>query len=80
MSDNAGAEEEPKKRVPKRILHFSDGTLEEYSSDEDESDICQPRYETQLMQSNLVRYKWLPFDFLPSFEILFFLLLNCTIF
>ena len=27
---------EPKKRVPKRILHFSDGVLEEYSTDEDE--------------------------------------------
>ena len=27
---------EPKKRVPKRVLHFSDGTLEEYSTDEEE--------------------------------------------
>ncbi|XP_023725778.1 protein FAM177A1 isoform X2 [Cryptotermes secundus] len=26
-------------KVPRRILHFSDGTLEEYSSDEDEPDI-----------------------------------------
>ncbi|KAK3914114.1 Protein FAM177A1 [Frankliniella fusca] len=25
-----------KKKVPRRILHFSDGTLEEYSTDEDE--------------------------------------------
>jgi len=27
---------EPKKRVPKRILHFSDGILEEFSTDEEE--------------------------------------------
>lgn len=27
-----------KVKVPKRILHFSDGTLEEYSTDEDETD------------------------------------------
>lgn len=27
-----------KKKQPKRILHFSDGTLEEYSTDEDETD------------------------------------------
>ena len=26
------------KKTPKRILHFSDGTLEEYSTDEDEVD------------------------------------------
>jgi hypothetical protein len=25
-------------KVPRRILHFSDGTVEEYSSDEDEPD------------------------------------------
>jgi hypothetical protein len=25
-------------KVPRRILHFSDGTMEEYSSDEDEPD------------------------------------------
>lgn len=24
------------KRVPRRVLHFSDGTLEEYSSDEED--------------------------------------------
>ncbi|CAL1531328.1 unnamed protein product [Lymnaea stagnalis] len=27
----------PKKKTPKRILHFSDGILEEYSSDEEET-------------------------------------------
>ncbi|XP_075233226.1 protein FAM177A1-like isoform X2 [Lycorma delicatula] len=29
---------EKKKRVPRRVLHFSDGILEEYSSDEDDND------------------------------------------
>ena len=27
---------ESKKRIPKRVLHFSDGILEEYSTDEEE--------------------------------------------
>nr|CAD7258030.1 unnamed protein product [Timema shepardi] len=26
-------------KAPRKVLHFSDGTLEEYSTDEDESDI-----------------------------------------
>jgi hypothetical protein len=29
--------EHPKKRTPRRILHFSDGILEEYSTDEEEA-------------------------------------------
>jgi hypothetical protein len=29
-------QEEPRRRVPRRILHFSDGTLEEYSTEEEE--------------------------------------------
>ena len=29
-------EPKKKKRIPKRVLHFSDGILEEYSTDEDE--------------------------------------------
>lgn len=28
-------------KTPRRILHFSDGTLEEYSTDEDEADEAQ---------------------------------------
>ena len=32
-SDNSN---DVKKKVPRRILHFSDGTLEEYSTDEEE--------------------------------------------
>ncbi|XP_070578306.1 protein FAM177A1-like [Ptychodera flava] len=31
-------EEGKKKKVPRRILHFSDGTLEEYSTDEEEEE------------------------------------------
>ena len=37
-----GAEEaavpEKKKKVPRRILHFSDGIMEEYSTDEEDED------------------------------------------
>jgi hypothetical protein len=32
----AGSESTEKKKVPRRILHFSDGILEEFSTDEDE--------------------------------------------
>jgi FAM177 family len=32
----AGDQPTEKKKVPRRILHFSDGILEEYSTDEDE--------------------------------------------
>jgi hypothetical protein len=32
----AVSEPTEKKKVPRRILHFSDGILEEYSTDEDE--------------------------------------------
>ncbi len=28
-----------KKKVPRRIIHFSDGVMEEYSSDEDEVEV-----------------------------------------
>ena len=30
---------EKKQKVPRRILHFSDGTLEEYSTDEEEENV-----------------------------------------
>ena len=32
----AGENPQKKKKVPRRILHFSDGILEEYSTDEEE--------------------------------------------
>ena len=30
------APEQPRKRVPRRVLHFSDGTLEEYSTEDED--------------------------------------------
>ncbi len=33
------SEKGKKKKVPRRILHFSDGILEEYSTDEEEEDV-----------------------------------------
>jgi len=36
QSYNSFDEPQKKKKVPKRILHFSDGILEEYSTDEEE--------------------------------------------
>lgn len=44
------AEAPPKKRVPRRILHFSDGILEEYSTDEDE---VEERKQKQLQEVEL---------------------------
>lgn len=43
-----------RKKVPRRVLHFSDGTLEEYSTDEDE-DMTDSRKDTQIAQANPVR-------------------------
>ncbi|XP_043205447.1 protein FAM177A1-like [Amphibalanus amphitrite] len=49
-----------KARVPRRILHFSDGTMEEYSTDEDEPD--QPAQDalTHLRTENPKSMGWLP--------------------
>lgn len=41
---------EPKKRVPKRVLHFSDGTLEEYSTDEEELEERRKQEEKEIQQ------------------------------
>lgn len=35
-------------RVPKKILHFSDGTLEVYSDDEDETDTKKESEEPEI--------------------------------
>lgn len=37
-SEENGQEAVVKVKTPKRVLHFCDGTLEEYSSDEEEVD------------------------------------------
>ena len=31
-----------KKRIPKRVIHFSDGVIEEYSTDEEDGDEPEP--------------------------------------
>ncbi|XP_073983030.1 protein FAM177A1 isoform X2 [Rhodnius prolixus] len=49
-------------RVPKRILHFSDGTLEEFSSDEDD-DIepsCKKRTASIINAINPATLAWIP--------------------
>uniref|UniRef100_A0A146MHJ0 Protein FAM177A1 n=1 Tax=Lygus hesperus TaxID=30085 RepID=A0A146MHJ0_LYGHE len=58
-SEDVHSEGGLKKRVPKRILHFCDGTLEEYSSDEDE---CKQEKvgETQLAVVNPGTLDWMP--------------------
>ncbi|XP_052824313.1 protein FAM177B isoform X1 [Octopus bimaculoides] len=49
-----------KKKAPKRVLHFSDGILEEYSTDEEE----QPEVKTQTTldprRVNVSTLSWLP--------------------
>ena len=55
-------EEPKKKKVPKRILHFSDGVLEEYSTDEDER-AERPAREQREEQQQVVSTSdmtWLP--------------------
>lgn len=49
-----------KGRVPRRILHFSDGTMEEYSTDEDEPDAPQPDAIDHLRAENPRSMGWAP--------------------
>ena len=52
-----------KKRVPKRILHFSDGILEEYSTDEDEREERKRQEEEKEKSQQVVNTKdmsWVP--------------------
>lgn len=61
ISNGSGDEQNVKKRVPRRILHFSDGTLEEYSTDED--DLDGPIKKTHVSELNAVDSKslnWAP--------------------
>lgn len=46
-SDSMLNEPGKRKRVPRRILHFSDGTLEEYSTDE-EDDVPDSKTDNQI--------------------------------
>ncbi|XP_058453568.1 protein FAM177A1 [Malaya genurostris] len=45
-------------RAPKRVLHFSDGTMEEFSDDEDQVDSV-PRTETNLDESKMNWGNWM---------------------
>ena len=52
-----------KKKVPKRILHFSDGILEEYSTDEEEREEARKQEEAEKEQSQAVvtsEMSWAP--------------------
>ena len=53
----------PKKRVPKRILHFSDGILEEYSTDEEEREERKKQEEEKEKKQQVADPKdmsWIP--------------------
>ena len=52
-----------KKKVPKRVLHFSDGILEEYSTDEEEREERRKAAEEQEKQQQVAdpsTMSWLP--------------------
>ena len=53
---------EAKKRVPKRILHFSDGILEEYSTDEEEIEEKRKQEENEKQQqiADPTTMSWIP--------------------
>lgn len=57
-------EEPKKKKVPKRVLHFSDGVLEEYSTDEEEREERKKRQEQEREKSqqvvNTSDMRWVP--------------------
>merc|ERR1719233_455420 len=53
---------ESKKRIPKRVLHFSDGILEEYSTDEDEIEERKKEEEKEKQQqvADPSTMSWIP--------------------
>ena len=48
-----------KKKVPKRILHFSDGVLEEYSTDEEEREEAEKEQSQTVATSEMSWAPWL---------------------
>jgi len=65
MNDSNSAHQnvKTKKRVPKRILHFSDGVLEEYSTDEEEREERKREAETitnNITAVNTAEMSWIP--------------------
>ncbi|XP_014257340.1 uncharacterized protein LOC106671061 isoform X2 [Cimex lectularius] len=57
-----GAEFQPGRKQPKRVLHFSDGTLEEFSTDEeDDVEPCsQKKSGSQVSSVNPATLTWMP--------------------
>lgn len=53
-----GEQTQIKVKEPKRILHFSDGTLEEYSSDEAEADQVDNTPQVQEIPSDWIPWLW----------------------
>ncbi|XP_037090385.1 protein FAM177A1-like [Pollicipes pollicipes] len=49
-----------KARVPRRVLHFSDGTMEEYSTDEEDEPDKPPDTLTQLRAADTKSMGWMP--------------------
>ena len=45
---------EKKQKVPRRVLHFSDGALEEYSTDEEEEEQKQEEVKKKKIESALI--------------------------
>ena len=63
QSYNSFDDTQKKKRVPKRILHFSDGILEEYSTDEEEREEARRLEEEKERSREVVNpseMTWLP--------------------
>ena len=47
-----------KKKIPRRILHFSDGILEEYSTDEEEAEEPKPEPVDPVSSSQSRSIQW----------------------
>ncbi|XP_022198984.2 protein FAM177A1 [Nilaparvata lugens] len=62
------AEKGKKKRIPRRVLHFSDGVIEEYSTDEetDDPDTCKKQTVNETMAINPKSLTWGPWFWYQS--------------
>lgn len=56
----AGGAGGPRVRVPRRVLHFSDGTLEEYSTEEEDETDQPPDTLAQLRRTDTKSLGWVP--------------------
>ncbi|RZF47135.1 hypothetical protein LSTR_LSTR005213 [Laodelphax striatellus] len=57
-----------KQRIPRRVLHFSDGVIEEYSTDEetDDPDLCKKQTVNETMAINPKSLTWGPWFWYQS--------------